>query len=308
MISKQFFSKGKLLISGEYFVLDGTCALAIPTKFGQRLEVKTDQENENSFSFHSFNIDKEQWFSGLFDVQSLAVISTTDAEVAQRLVSIFQSMFSQKPSCKDHLPGLSFSTYLEFPNDWGLGSSSTLLHLLGQWSGADPFIILEDTFGGSGYDIACAGANGPILYERKKGIPNFKNVPFNPSFSKDIHFVHLGKKQNSRLGITHYRNKKNKAASTYQALTELGDEMVKCTERSVFCQLIDQHETLISEALSLEKVKDLHFSSFPGSVKSLGAWGGDFVMALAEKEDFDARNYFRQLGFTTCLSFKEMIG
>ena len=29
----------------------------------------------------------------------------------------------------------------------------------------NPYILLFDTFGGSGYDIACAEAEGPVLYQ-----------------------------------------------------------------------------------------------------------------------------------------------
>ena len=35
METQTFYSNGKLLITGEYVVLDGAKALALPTKFGQ---------------------------------------------------------------------------------------------------------------------------------------------------------------------------------------------------------------------------------------------------------------------------------
>jgi len=35
-----FYSNGKLLLTGEYVVLDGALSLAIPTQFGQSLTVK----------------------------------------------------------------------------------------------------------------------------------------------------------------------------------------------------------------------------------------------------------------------------
>ena len=46
---KTFYSNGKLLITGEYLVLDGARSLAIPTKFGQFLIV---EEIENSNCIH----------------------------------------------------------------------------------------------------------------------------------------------------------------------------------------------------------------------------------------------------------------
>jgi len=40
-----FYSHGKLLISAEYAVLDGAQALALPTKFGQKLKVESTSGN-----------------------------------------------------------------------------------------------------------------------------------------------------------------------------------------------------------------------------------------------------------------------
>ena len=36
----EFYSNGKLLLTGEYLVLDGANAFAVPTKFGQNLIVE----------------------------------------------------------------------------------------------------------------------------------------------------------------------------------------------------------------------------------------------------------------------------
>ena len=42
----KFYSHGKLLLSAEYAVLNGVKALALPTKLGQSLEVKTIEQPE----------------------------------------------------------------------------------------------------------------------------------------------------------------------------------------------------------------------------------------------------------------------
>jgi hypothetical protein len=46
------------------------------------------------------------------------------------------------------------------------------------------------------------------------------------------------------------------------------------------------------------------FSDFKGEIKSLGAWGGDFVMVISES---DPTAYFSEKGFTTVISYDEMI-
>ena len=52
--------------------------------------------------------------------------------------------------------------------NWGLGSSSTLISLLSQWSGVAPEKLLSTSFGGSGYDVACATAKDAIIYANGK--------------------------------------------------------------------------------------------------------------------------------------------
>jgi mevalonate kinase len=39
-MKQTFYSNGKLLITGEYLVLDGAKAFALPTKFGQSLIIE----------------------------------------------------------------------------------------------------------------------------------------------------------------------------------------------------------------------------------------------------------------------------
>jgi hypothetical protein len=67
---------------------------------------------------------------------------------------------------------------------------------------------------------------------------------------------------------------------------------------------MEASETILSELLHLPKVKDLYFSDFDGSVKSLGAWGGDFVLAAGGS---NPRAYFKAKGFLTWVPYRDMI-
>ena len=60
--------------------------------------------------------------------------------------------------------GFLVKTNLTFPRDWGLGTSSTLINNIAQWAKVDAFQLLWNSFSGSGYDIANAQYNTPILY------------------------------------------------------------------------------------------------------------------------------------------------
>jgi len=42
----KYYANGKLLLTGEYLVLDGALAIALPTKLGQSLIVKTNEEGK----------------------------------------------------------------------------------------------------------------------------------------------------------------------------------------------------------------------------------------------------------------------
>ena len=57
-----FFGHGKLLISGEYFVLDGAQSLALPTRHGQSLSVKYSPSFSPKLSWKSYDVDGRCWF------------------------------------------------------------------------------------------------------------------------------------------------------------------------------------------------------------------------------------------------------
>ena len=67
---------------------------------------------------------------------------------------------------------------------------------------------------------------------------------------------------------------------------------------------MDSHEALLSNILSLTPVKKALFPDYPGSIKSLGAWGGDFILATAEEAP-DA--YFRNKGYETIIPYQKMV-
>ncbi|NQU86677.1 MAG: hypothetical protein HQ541_13035 [Mariniphaga sp.] len=46
---KRFYSNGKLLLTGEYLVLNGAKALAIPLKVGQEMEIIYNDKNDGIY-------------------------------------------------------------------------------------------------------------------------------------------------------------------------------------------------------------------------------------------------------------------
>lgn len=301
-----YYAHGKLLLSGEYFILNGAAGLAVPSAYGQRLAVQ-ETVNSPTVQWESYDSRGQVWFTGKFSSVDFKILEATDAATAERLQQIFTALFHLRANDPFVQRPRLFQTFLEFPRDWGLGSSSTLLAALAQWAAVDPYALLERTFGGSGYDLACAISEQPLLYQRRAGRGYAIGVPFAPSFRENLHFVYLNRKQNSREGIRRFREKVEPQAADNDYLSRLSFQLLTAVDLPSFQALLDQHENFISQKLGLRKVKDQYFADFPGSIKSLGAWGGDFVLAASAESAEVVRAYFAQRGMETVLSYQEMV-
>lgn len=301
-MTKKFYSNGKLLLTGEYGVLDGALALAVPTKKGQSLEVSKNESQK--IVWKSFDEKGILWFQGVFETKSLNILNSTDEQVATTLQKILLEAQKLNPDFLMEDVGYAVNTYLDFPRDWGLGSSSTLINNIAQWAKVDPFTLLWNAFTGSGYDIACAMHNTPIQYQLINGAPVIKEVNFNPKFLSSVYFIHLNKKQNSRDGINAYRKKDFDMDTFTQKLGLLTENISICDDLALFKNLIAQHEELVGGILNQTPIQQQLFKDFDGAIKSLGAWGGDFIMAVGAK---NTAEYFKQKGYDTVLSYNEMV-
>lgn len=296
---KTYRSNGKLLITGEYAVLDGALSLALPTQKGQTLCVIP---KENGFSWKSFDLNRQIWYE--MDEKSTK-FGDLSGKITETLIKILDIATELNPDFAKKLRNCSVETHLEFERDWGLGSSSTLINNIAQWAEVNPFELLFKSFGGSGYDIACAKNDTPILYQLENEKPKTYLLRFNFPYKNQIYFVHLNQKQNSKEGILLYKTISKSKKNLIATITEITENIIRTNSLSDFCTLIDQHEQVISDFLKLPKVKDLYFPDFQGSIKSLGAWGGDFVLAISNKGN--AENYFKEKGFPTVIPYQEMI-
>jgi len=300
---KKFYANGKLLLTGEYVVLDGALALALPTQYGQGLVV--EERKEKGLKWESYDEHGKAWLQHTFPHFNTNV----DNPTVERLRLIFNAIQELNPDFQhDHT---ILSTHLTFPKDWGLGSSSTLISLLSQWAEVNPYELLEKTFGGSGYDIACAKAEQPILYQLEtiedKIVPTYQTAYFEPSFEEHLYFVYLGNKQDSREGIQRYKSKVKKNNSAIEDITEITKKIYHTKSLLKFETQLKRHETIISKLIGLPKVQTKHFEYYWGVVKSLGAWGGDFVLVTSHKSYEETKGYFNEKGFDVFLRYREMV-
>jgi len=301
-LKETFYSHGKLLITAEYVVLDSALALAVPTKFGQFLEVEAN--NSNTISWTSFTNTNEAWFKADFNLNEGQITCHLENDISKNIIKILNAAKTLNPDFLKSDKGFNVSTTLEFPQNWGLGSSSSLLNNVANWANVDAFKLSNLTFGGSGYDIACAQNATPIFYKLKAEKSQIETTLFNPEFKNHLYFVHLNDKQNSRDGIKHYKVQQFNLTETVSKITDITHKISKTEDFATFCELIDAHENIISEITNQEKVKQRLFQDFNGSIKSLGAWGGDFVLVAS---DTNPTSYFENKGFNTVLSWDEMI-
>jgi mevalonate kinase len=299
-----FYSNGKLLLTGEYVVLDGAKALAVPTKFGQSLTIHSGTNKQ--FKWTSFDVDDSIWFEDVIAFEEI-ISFTKDQKgttIKSKLLAILHQAYTQNPNFITDFDGYVVETNLTFPRLWGLGTSSTLINNIAQWLHIDAFELLEESFGGSGYDIACAQTDNPIIYQLEDSKPIFDTVNFNPSFKENIHFVYLNQKQSSSSAIANYFSKNHNLDKNIAKISTITNDALLCTEGRDFALLMEKHQAIMSTVLQTETVKEKHFSDFKGVIKSLGAWGGDFVMVLSKQ---NPKEYFIAKGFETILTYDEMV-
>lgn len=304
MKTQSWYAHGKLLITGEYLVLEGAKALAIPLKPGQYLSVK--KQKEKKLFWTAMKTDG-LWFQTVMQLPGLDVIQTTDDGLAGKLQSILCQTQSLNPNFLSEDKGYSVETILEFNPEFGFGSSSTLISNLAKWADVDPYELQKSTFGGSGYDIACATIKEPIIYQLRDSKPTIEYVNLDFRFTDQIYFVYLGKKQRSTESIHSFKNKSKFSRHDLDQINMITKEILFCNTIAEFEELLSAHEHLLSKILNTEKVQTRLFPDHAGIVKSLGGWGGDFVLMTSHSERNDFEKYLKQKGFNIFYTYDELV-
>jgi mevalonate kinase len=308
MGEQYYYGHGKLLLSGEYFVLDGAEALAVPTTVGQSMKVKYRHSYQPTLNWKSYDHKGTLWFESDFEFWHFNPIKKQENETQKILSQVLSAVRLQNPHFLRDDVDVFVETKIEFPLEWGLGSSSTFLYNIAQWGYVSPFELLKKTIGGSGYDVACAQAMSPIFYKRVDGKPEWGTANFNPSFKDELYLVYLGQKQSSEKEVQKYNEMKIANKNQVIAeITNLTKEMVSTQDINTFDRILRAHEELVARSLGYTRAKDLHFSDFWGEVKSLGAWGGDFVLVTSQRSFTETREYFQNKGFSTIVPFGEIV-
>ena len=297
-----FKSNGKILLSSEYLVMDGAKSIALPSRLTQDLIVS--KCDKNTIEWFSHDMHNNLWYEDRFFVKNNNLVCESEKNVtSQKIISLFNHL--SKTHKLANLLGNKFETRLNFKRDWGLGTSSTFVNNLAKWAKVDPYQLLFSTFKGSGYDIACCDLNHPIIFKKTSESIDVKKIKFKPPFIKNLFLIHLGKKQNTQLSIENYSKKQFDRMELIKKINTITDEFIKCNELIHFEELIQEHESIISKATSIIPIQNSNFSDYKdGKIKSLGAWGGDFILVTTKNKDL---SYFKKRGLETIIPLEDIV-
>ena len=289
------------MLTSEYVAVDGALVLAIPTKLGQELFFTENDDQKSLIHWQAYH-QNQLWLDAKIDYRNWEIQETNNQKATEFILKVLKNVQNLSETKFKNNISYHLKTNLQFPSDFGLGSSSTLMSNLAEWADIDAFILNEESLGGSGYDVAVAKEKSAVLYSR---FPErtYHKINFDPSFKDELIFIHLNQKQDTREGISHYKSKptSTELINDYSKLTE---KIINSQNLEEFSQLMTIHEQKLSDFLGIPTVKEKYFQNCPSFVKSLGAWGGDFVLA---SKFGDYESYFKKLGFSKIFSWSELI-
>jgi len=289
-----FTAHGKLLLTGEYAITQSALGIAMPTSFGQHLSLESYDGPEHVL-WEALDHKNRQWFTAGFDHEG-QILHTSSAAMADKL----QGFLTPVRLSKNWNTPVRVQTKVDFPRLWGLGTSSTLCSLLSQWAEVDA-LSYRGLHGGSGYDLACAQATGAISYALKDGKPEVDSVQL-PQAMESVVFVYRGAKQQTDSSLKLVGRKPFSTAQC-EEISHLSEAFLIANSVDELEDIIEQHECLIASHLGLERAIEGPFKGIHGQVKSLGGWGGDFVMLTRFEEN---RQWLETNGFATIIPYESM--
>lgn len=292
-------------MTGEYAVIHGALSIALPTKLGQRMTIKNARGSD--LIWEALDQNGDVWFEAQMSLYDFSAIKTSDPVISKQLKKILRSAVRGNSEFLSTWSGFKVETQLQFPREWGLGSSSTLISTVAQWAEINPFHLYFDLYNGSGYDVACAEADDAIEYQLGEDNLHFHEIDFYPSFANKLFFVYQGKKQDSESSLKiHGRKFKNKK-DVIDKISEISTEISQLKSFNKFTELLEQHESIISDTIGVPTLKESEYKNFSGTIKSLGAWGGDFLLAASDQGEKYVQKYFNSKGMDVIFPYDKLI-
>ena len=298
----KFKSNGKLLITSEYLVMKGAMALAIPAKLDQELNVIST--NSDFVNWKSFNKDNQIWYEEKFFLDKGTLIYHGEKnKMSDLIVRLFD--YIHKFNKPEKSIGNEFIWKINFNINWGLGSSSTLINNLSKWAKVNPYKLLFSVFNGSGYDIACCDKSNPVIFQKKDDYLSVSDTTFKPNFLNNLFLIFLNKKQDTQKSVQNFLETDQSLSEGINQINEIVHEIENVKDITTFESLIERHEKIIANILQMPTIQNEKFPDYNnGVIKSLGSWGGDFVLATGDEKSVD---YFKEKGFNTIRKISDLL-
>ena len=303
-MNHQFHANGKLLLTGEYLVLQGAEAIGLPLRMGQTLKVKPIR-HEDQLRWKSL-IQEEILLEAIFSTRNFQIIHTSNKKPTYYIQYLLQKALQYIPALA-HVPPYDIIAELEFPLEWGLGSSATLISNVSEWFNINPFRLNREITGGSGYDIACAKSQRPIRYKLVDKFPHYREIDIDLPFSDSLYFVYTGQKKDSENEVRQFIKENKDNSHLFPIIEEINHQIIQTKTLEQFEKSLWEHEKIIAEILNTTPIKERTFGSFPGMVKSLGAWGGDFILMTWRGKREALIQYLAPYQMQTVFSWNEMV-
>jgi len=292
----RFYAPGKLLLSGEYAVLDGAQAVSCPSHKGQFLELH-ETANSSTLEWHALTEDDHCWLRLSLNNRG-EILETNDSAKAQLIRDLLLDVFAGEVPL-----GLRVETKLSFKREWGLGSSSTLIALLANWAQKDAMELFFKHLKGSGYDVATALEKRPIRYQ----IFADKKVKWEkvdlPKVLEKSYFLYLGEKQISSTEVLRYSSLERNP-QLVGLISQLSEDLLNISSAEELIAWMAEHERVTGQLIQQESHRNKRFPKLKGGFKSLGAWGGDFVWIMPLTGDLD---YLNGLGYPDIFPFQQIL-
>lgn len=303
--SAYFHSNGKVLLTGEYLVLYGAKALAMPVATGQSL---IHEHRNTGYYLQWTTLYRNAPVLELNFDENLNVQSCYPSDFdTSFLINLLQAAKKLNPLAWKQLQESSLLANIEFSHNWGLGSSSSLISNIAWLFDINPYTLHFLVSKGSGYDIACARSKQAILYQLTDNRPIVHEVSYQPAFRDELYFIYLGKKQDSAAEVSRFLKSKTVASQDILTVGELTDAFLQAANGTGLSKVIREHEKLLSSYLGIKPIKEQYFSNFEGEIKSLGAWGGDLALVYWTQGEERLRNYFSNKNLYELTPFNELI-
>lgn len=246
-----------------------------------------------------------KWFECKLNLIDFAIDKTNDEEKAQFIQTLIKSAAQLNSDFLSKWKKYKITCDLGFDPSWGLGTSSTLIANLAAWAELSPFELFFDTQEGSGYDVAAAVSAGPLLYQKSEEELSFETFDWNKELADAICVFYQGHKQSSLEEVRAWKSNKVWKQKDVKQVSDISESLADCENIADAMALLGDQLKLMERILD-RTAYDGRFSDFEGLIKPLGAWGGDFGLALHHEVAY-TQKYLAEKGIETVFRLGDIL-